>query len=213
MIGTVLNKQEPMRALFPLLLLVGLSGQAQTNHTITAVDFEFLPLDLTITAGDTVYLNLGPGHGFREITANAWDLNVTTPAIGYDFGPYDVLNTENFIVLTAAPDTLHYICVPHATMGMKGRIFVQEASIGMDDPEARSTRFFPNPTTGTVWLSPAPAGAITARTTDSLGRTSVMRVSPGGRTEAGGLSDGPYHIAFMDGDGKVITQGRLIVQH
>ncbi len=202
-----------MRTLLPILALVSTAAHAQTTYTVVASDFQFEPSELTVQAGDTVRLTLNAGHGFRQITSTAWDLDEVVPINGPDLGPFPELNTEHYLVLNTAPDTLYYICVPHADMGMKGRIIVQAGSIGMGETGAPSTALFPNPTAGTLWISPMHGSVIAARVTDGAGRLMEFPVQRDGRLEVGSLADGAYHTSFMDAQGKVLAQGRFMVRH
>jgi plastocyanin len=202
-----------MKHMIPLLAMFCSPALAQTTHTISATDFEFNPSLLTITAGDTVRLNLAAGHSFREVTASAWDMNVTQPVIGWDFGPFDELNTENYLVITTAPDTLYYICVPHADMGMKGRIIIQEASIGMESIREEPVRMFPIPASTTLWLSPMLPGIIAARVTDAAGRMMELSVSHDGQLNVGALADGFYHASFTNAEGHELARRMFTVMH
>lgn len=199
------------RAVLPFLLLGG-PVAGQSSHDLVATDFEFLPNVLVIQAGDTVNIYLGEGHGFREITANAWNLNVTTPAIGFDFPPESQSNTH-FIVLPPVADTLYYICVPHADMGMKGRIIVLEGNIGVEETPWPVRTAYPNPTEGPVLFDPPVQGAVQARITDAAGRITWSNVERDGGVDLALFPPGPYVIDMMDADRRLLHHGMVMLQY
>jgi plastocyanin len=207
-------KTGTMRSFLPFVVGLTCSGlYAQTSHTIVASDFQFAPDLLTINAGDTVWLHLGAGHSFREVTADAWDLNVTTPIIGYDIGPFTEYNEEHYLVITTAPDTLYYLCVPHADMGMKGRIIIQEGNMGIQASSMEPAVLFPNPTEGPLSLVPPVPGTVQAVITDAAGRIVEVPVSRDGRLDVGELPSGSYQVSFIDADGVELTRRTIAVRH
>ncbi len=192
-------KYTPMRTPFLVTACLGASGLfAQTTHIITATDFQFTPDLLTITAGDTIRLHLGPDHAFREVAALTWELNGSQPAIGWDIGPFTEFNDESYFVETTAPDTLYYVCPPHVAMGMKGRIIIEEAPIGIGTLRTKASVLFPNPTDGITWLSPLPLGAVQARLIDASGRTHFVPIPPEGRLDLGAFAPGLYQLSVLN---------------
>lgn len=200
------------RTLSLVASLLAVGAHAQQAWDLTASDFQFTPDLLTITAGDTVHLHLDAGHSFTEIPRSAWELNVTSPVLEYDFGPYDQLNNDHYLVLTDAPDTLYYICVPHADMGMKGRIIVQPFE-GIHEQQLQAVDLFPVPATDIVQVRPVPKGAVQARIIDGSGRTVAEMPVRDGRLDVGGVPNGSYQVLVCDAKGRVQAKQALVVQH
>ena len=102
----------------PVVMVPG-SGTMPMMHTVMNMGFSFSPSLLTINAGDTVRFNLDSNHNAVEVSQTTWNANGNTPNGGFSvgFGGGDVVfNT---------PGTFYYVCQPHASGGMKGRIVVQ----------------------------------------------------------------------------------------
>jgi plastocyanin len=87
-------------------------------HTIINSGFTFVPDSFTIPAGDTIHFVLEMMHTAREVSQSTWLANDTISNGGFDLpfgGGSAVLNTLGMH---------YYICIPHAPIGMKGRILV-----------------------------------------------------------------------------------------
>lgn len=87
-------------------------------HTIVNDGFSFVPESLLVGAGDTVHFVLENIHTAREVSPATWAANDTVSNGGFDL-PYG----GGSAVLTQ-PGVHYFVCVPHAPMGMKGRIIV-----------------------------------------------------------------------------------------
>jgi plastocyanin len=198
----------------PALLIAAVittASQAQNVYTLVATDFQFDPVLLQINTGDTVRVTLGPGHSFREVSQASWDLNVSSPGIGWEFSASPELTVHELV--TTTPDTIYYVCVQHADMGMKGRIVVTEGSIGMGEPSGHTYRVVPNPTNGLVRLAGVPGGAVRVRVTDATGRMCVEhRIMPDGTVDLSGLDPGQYTLMLLDGSGRTIGHEQIVVQ-
>ncbi len=92
------------------------------THTITNSSFAFTPSTISIVAGDTVNFVLETIHNAREVSLATWNANGTTSNGGFDlpFGGGTVVLTQVGIH--------YYVCVPHASLGMKGTITVTPAT-------------------------------------------------------------------------------------
>jgi plastocyanin len=95
------------------------SGIVFSNKvTISNSGFTFSPADVTINLGDTVVFSLAGSHDAVEVSESTWTVNGNTPLPGFSvpFGGGTVTG------LTAG---VHfYVCEPHASSGMKGKITV-----------------------------------------------------------------------------------------
>ncbi len=107
---------------FFLLVLATSSLTLSATHTITNSGFTFSPASITINIGDTVYFVLASIHSAREVSQATWDADGTTANGGFDL-PFG----GGTAVLTQA-GIHYYVCVPHASIGMKGMITVNSAT-------------------------------------------------------------------------------------
>jgi plastocyanin len=108
--------------IFLLVLLATTGISFSATHTITNSGFSFSPSSITINIGDTVKFVLESIHDAREVNQATWNANGTTSNGGFDlpFGGGTVVLTQTGIH--------YYVCVPHASIGMKGTITVNSAT-------------------------------------------------------------------------------------
>lgn len=108
--------------MFLQFMLAFTSLSFSATHTITNSGFTFSPSSITINVGDTVNFNLASMHTAREVDQATWNADGTTSNGGFDL-PFG----GGTVVLTQAG--VHYfVCVPHASLGMKGSITVNTAN-------------------------------------------------------------------------------------
>ncbi len=108
--------------LFLFLILAAISMSYSTTHTITNSGFTFSPSSITITSGDTVNFVLESIHTAREVDEATWNAGGTTSN-----GGFDLPSGGGTTVLTQT-GIHYYVCVPHASIGMKGTITVNAAT-------------------------------------------------------------------------------------
>lgn len=135
--------------LSPLMLLFSLTSFA-TTWTITNSGTTFSPATITISLGDIVNFDLGLSHNAVEVSQTTWTANGNSPLSGgfsTDFGGGQVLSDK----LTVG--THYYVCTPHASIGMKGRIIVQAATAINENKEQEDISVFPNPSNGQFHLT------------------------------------------------------------
>jgi plastocyanin len=114
-----------------------------TTVTITNSGTTFTPSTVTIQLGDTVKFQLASMHNATEVSQATWEANGNTPLPGFatEFGGGTVTG------LTAG--THYYVCTPHASIQMKGKIIVNPATgIGNNQSDNGQISIYPNPTTG-----------------------------------------------------------------
>jgi len=193
---------------FALLIAVVLTAGA-TTHTIVNVGFTFSPDTLTVVEGDTVIFSLDPIHTAREVSQATWNVNGTTP-LG---GGFDLPNGGGTVVMTGV-GVHYYICVPHASSGMKGTITVTPITGVRPAEDPLPARFslglnYPNP------FNPSTTLEI------SLGATSFTEVSvysnDGRKVKtlvAGTLARGTYSVAWdgTDERGTGVVSGVYFVR-
>ncbi len=128
---------------FSGLLLATLSIQAQTTTTILNDGFNYVPAEVTVTVGDTVKFVLGEFHNVREVSQTSWNANDTISNGGFSTG----FGGGTFVATTSG--TFYYVCVPHASFGMKGTLIVTPASnIDISLASQFSVKVAPQPVVG-----------------------------------------------------------------
>jgi plastocyanin len=139
------------------LLFAGITSGASV--TIVNSGFEFSPDDVTINVGDTVNFQLSAIHDAVEVSEATWNANGNSPVDGGFSTPFGGGQ------VTGLSAGVHfYVCTPHASGGMKGKITVNGPSgIGDNEPVVRKINIYPNPTNGIFTLQynepAAPAGS------------------------------------------------------
>ncbi len=112
-----------MKTLLSILLILSVGFvSAQQNHIVYAYDHYFSPDTLYMNTGDTVTLVNQGYHSMTEVDSADWVTNTATHNGGFwvGFGA----STSNMYFVINQPGKYYYICLPHASMGMKGVIYV-----------------------------------------------------------------------------------------
>lgn len=109
--------------------------------------YTYSPQTITINAGDTVVFEISSGHDVVEVSQQTWNSNGNTQLSGGFSLPYGggTLLTAN---LTAG--THYYVCTPHAYMGMKASIIVQNITPVINNKVFSEFSVYPNPVTDVV---------------------------------------------------------------
>jgi len=136
------------RILLSILLVSSGMTAFCTTHIVTTPGFEFAPANITILFGDSVRFNIGGIHKVEEVSEATWNANNNTPLPGYNtpFGGGLILPAQ------LTPGTHWYVCVPHASSGMKGMIIVENVLSSSNQPTASAFNLFPNPSNGIFQL-------------------------------------------------------------
>ena len=131
-----------MKKIILFFLVAGFSlNSFSKTWQIVNSGITFSPSTLTIQQGDDVNFVLESMHDAVEVSQSVWNANGASPITGFSvaFGGGIVSATE------LTPGTHYYVCVPHASLGMKGKIIVQTVS-GLNDPKTDNTvSVYPNP--------------------------------------------------------------------
>jgi len=101
----------------------------------------FSPTTTTIQNGDSVDFILEISHNALEVSQSVWNANGNSPGIGFSvpFGGGLVLPVRLTI------GTHYYVCTPHASFGMKGKIIVQQSAGLNETNKENSILVYPNP--------------------------------------------------------------------
>ena len=111
--------------------------------------FVFSPDSVSINLGDTIIFQLGSIHNAVEVSQATWNANGTTLLSGGFSTPFAGGEIKNLAI-----GEHFYVCTNHAFMGMKGRIFVNEAAlINNNLLDKTFIDVYPNPTKGKITLS------------------------------------------------------------
>lgn len=108
-----------------LLSFIIICCNAQTSHTVVAFEFGYSPDTLYMNAGDTVNTTIAGYHSFTSIDSLDW-VNNTFNYDGNFWVGFGAATSDSYFVINT-PGTYYYICQPHASMGMKGLIYVDAA--------------------------------------------------------------------------------------
>lgn len=129
-----------------LLILVVTSAFSATWN-ITNSGSTFTPNTITITLGDEVVFTLSSEHNVVEVSQTTWDANSATPLSGgfqLGFGGGTVQSAQLSV------GTHYYVCSPHASMGMKGMIVVENVTSIDNNRLLKGFSVFPNPSNGII---------------------------------------------------------------
>jgi plastocyanin len=131
-----------MKKIILSLLLTSfcLNGFSKT-WTVLSSGMTFSPSTITINQGDSVKFTIDASHNAVEVSQTVWNANGTTSNSGFSipFGGGTVLPSK------LAVGTHYYVCTPHATLGMKGKIVVQAATELLVSKAENAFSVYPNP--------------------------------------------------------------------
>ena len=127
------------------LLFIATTSVFGTTWTVTNSANTFTPATITINLGDDVMFNITNAHDAREVSEATWNVSGNTALSGGFQTPFGggLVPASQLGV-----GTHYYVCTPHASIGMLGRIIVQDlttsiASVG----QSLNSSVYPNPTT------------------------------------------------------------------
>lgn len=128
------------------LIIISISGIAKT-WIISNSGFEFSPATLTISAGDSVRFQLNEIHNGVEVSETTWNSNGNSALAGGFSVP---LGGGLVLPANLTVGTHFYVCAPHASEGMKGRIIVQNSTGIAENPVNGIVSVYPNPSDGLI---------------------------------------------------------------
>ena len=136
-----------------LLLSIGLLSivVAGFSTTVTIVNsgFSFSPGDVTINLGDDVTFTLSGSHNAQEVSFETWTANESAALAGGFSVPFG----GGIVPANKLTTGIHYyVCVPHASGGMKGKITVVNTTGIALNPSSEGVLIYPNPSNGNFQL-------------------------------------------------------------
>lgn len=179
-----------IRPTLAIAVALATTVQAQTTHELTNVGSTFSPALITMQAGDSIHLVLSAPHTCTEVDEATWNSNGNTSNGGFNF-------TGEVTFAIDDPGTYYYVCVPHAAMGMKGRIIV-EGGTGMAGLAATpAMRLYPNPANGAVHVEGLPAGSRVRLLADNGAVVLDSPVELGAVLDVSGVKPGSYRLQVI----------------
>ncbi|MBK7381951.1 MAG: T9SS type A sorting domain-containing protein [Flavobacteriales bacterium] len=188
----------------PLLFTVAtLSAQ-----TITSSGFNWVPAELTVTAGTPIAVTVTGNHVMREVSEDTWNANGTTSNGGFEY------SSGTHTLTLDVPGTYWYVCVTHINSGMKGKIIV-EANTGLNEGEATlDLTLSPNPANQDFTVTSDPSKASAIALMDLQGRQVLRQHLTGNdRIVVGQLPEGNYVAVILDLQGSMMEQRRMSIVH
>lgn len=131
-----------------LILMLSLTGFSKV-WTINNSGTSYSPSSISIFYGDTVKFEISGGHDANEVSQTTWNADGNTHLSGgfqTEFGGGTVLPEQLGV------GTHYYVCTPHASLGMKGTIIVENPT-GIAEPQLPAVSVFPNPSDGQFTFS------------------------------------------------------------
>ena len=175
-----------MKTKFSLLLLllpIAISAYSITWQ-VTNSGFTFSPSTVTIHLGDDVNFTLAANHNAVEVSAATWNASGSTTNGGFDLAYGGGLVSASQLSV----GTHYYVCQPHASMGMKGKIVVVETTAVPETKTSLSITLAPNPASNFI--------RITANETNLIGSGYVLFDQLGRQVLAGKLTDKITSVAI-----------------
>lgn len=190
------------------LLAIAWSCQAQATHELSNTGFTFNPAEITIAAGDSIHLVLTGPHTCTQVDQAAWDAEQNIPNGGFDY-----LTGEHTFALNDA-GTYYYVCSNHiATMGMKGKIIVEDGS-GIKEAARHGTlHLSPNPARHTVRIDGFEPGQTVQVLDATLKLALEARPDADGVLDISSLQAGNYSVSVHDVKGQWTKAMPLVVVH
>lgn len=198
-----------MKTLYTAILAsTALCASAETFE-LTNSGFTFSPDVITMTTDDDIHLVLPSPHTCTEVSESTWNANGNTSNGGFNY------SAGTHTITFSMPGTYYYVCIPHASMGMKGRIIVT-SSTGVGEHNALlPMTLSPNPAASTVRLGVQASDASSRiQVLDVNGRLVMESAVPAnGTLDISGLEVGTYTVVLKNGQGDMVSRERLVVTH
>jgi plastocyanin len=208
-------KPNSMKKLYSILLVsaflfLNVNSGFCTVHIISGVGFTFSPDSISAVVGDTIVFNINANHDAVEVSQATWNINGTTSNGGFSvpFGGGATVVTQ--------VKTYYYVCQNHASMGMKGRLFVTSPT-GLPPVfvcEYTGFDMFPNPASSSVTIQAnlATGKEHSLKIFNILGNCICQEanIPYNYKFNLAGIPDGVYILEVRSGE--ALVQKRLVVR-
>lgn len=190
----------------PTVLLALLAGHTLFAQSISTVGNSFQPALLTVQVGTDITLSIGGGHTMTEVNEATWNANSSTSNGGFNF------SAGNHVLNLTVPGTYYYVCQPHSSMGMKGRIVV-ESGTGLEEAGEEGTlRIVPNPASEGILVTIPVRNGMVLRLIDVQGREVLrQRLSGSDLISVAHLAKGTYTALVEDPRGEPVARRPLTI--
>jgi plastocyanin len=169
-----MKKLYMIKRAFLFVILMALTGEVGfSNHfVINNAGSTFSPDTLAINAGDTVTFTIGSYHNAIEVSQTTYDANGSTSNVGFSV-PYG----GGSVIFNNA-GTFYFVCVPHASIKMKGMITVT-GTTSVNTLTDMDFNVFPNPASENIKIvySVASKTNVSIKLVDEAGKVVTTIVS------------------------------------
>jgi plastocyanin len=179
--------------------LVVSGGSSGSTFTINNAGLTFTPAEITISTNDAVVFSISGSHNAVEVSEATWSSGGSTALPGgFSLG----FGGGNLAAGSLSVGTHYYVCSPHASAGMKGKIIVQSTTGVSAEKATLQLTIFPNPVSEQLFLKNAVNLAGNSYRISSLDGREVQKGSIPSGSAAISISDlkpGSYLFLMEDG--------------
>ena len=195
-----------MNKLYTVLLFSVSSLFAGAQTISTTGQFSFNPSTLTIDQGQSITVTITSNHTMTQVDQEVWDMNGNTSNGGFNF------SAGTHVLTLTLPGTYYYVCIPHASSGMKGQITVL-STVGIEDTGTNSVfGLFPNPAKDMITITTTPSEGMALSIHDATGREVAHQKLTGTNTiDISALAIGNYTVAILNKNGMIEQRQQLTV--
>ena len=137
------------KLLLLLLLLPAVIPAYSITWQVTNSGFTFSPATVTIHLGDNVNFTLDANHNALEVSSATWNANGATTNGGFNVAFGGGLVSTSLLTV----GTHYYVCQPHASLGMKGKIVVLVTTDVAETQMPLNITLAPNPASSFIRIT------------------------------------------------------------
>jgi plastocyanin len=196
-----------MKTLYTAILASTTLCASADTFNLTNSGFSFTPPVIEMTTADDIQVVLPSPHTCTEVSQATWNANGNTSNGGFNF------SSGTHTITIDMPGTYYYVCIPHASMGMKGMIIVTSTT-GVGEHNALiPMHLSPNPASSSVRLGIATTDASSRiNVLDVNGRVAMEMPAPANCTlDVSRLEVGTYTVVLKNGQGDMLARERLVI--